>query len=78
MLGELRETDMASGAWLNKFKEMRHRYEHHIDEEEEEMFLAVQEEFSKALANKLGAKFDRRKPLKLEFANANDNGSDKE
>jgi hemerythrin-like domain-containing protein len=57
---------------------MRHRYEHHIDEEEEEMFPAAQEEFSSALANKLGAKFDRRKPVELEFAEANDNGGDKE
>ena len=66
MLGELQDTDMASGAWLTKFKEMRHRYEHHIEEEEEEMFPAAQKEFSKALANELGAKFDRR------------NGSEKE
>jgi hemerythrin-like domain-containing protein len=57
---------------------MRHRYEHHIDEEEEEMFPAAQEEFSSALANKLGAKFGRRKPVELEFAEANDNGGDKE
>lgn len=78
MLGELQDTDMASGAWLTKFKEMRHRYEHHIEEEEEEMFPAAQEEFSKALAKELGAKFDRRKPAELEVAEASDNGSEKE
>jgi hypothetical protein len=78
MLGELQETDMATGAWLTKFKEMRHRYEHHIEEEEEEMFPAAQKEFSKKLAHELGAKFDRRKPAELEAAESSDNGGDKE
>jgi Hemerythrin HHE cation binding domain len=78
MLGELQETDMASGAWLIRFKEMRHRYEHHIEEEEEEMFPAAEKQFSKAKANEMGAKFDRRKPAELEVAEASDNGSEKE
>ncbi len=78
MLGELQDTDMATGAWLTKFKEMRHRYEHHIEEEEEEMFPAAQKEFSKAKAQELGTKFDRRKPAELAVADASDSGSDKE
>ncbi len=78
MLGELQETDMASGAWLAKFKEMRHRYEHHIEEEEEEMFPAAEAHFDDAKAEKLGAKYDRRKPAELELAEASDNGSEKE
>lgn len=78
LLGELQETDMASGAWLTKFKEMRHRYEHHIEEEEEEMFPAAEKEFSKAKSEELGAKFDRRKPAEIKVAEASDNGEDKE
>lgn len=78
MLGELQETDMASGAWLTKFKEMRHRYEHHIEEEEEEMFPAAEAHFDDEKAQMLGAKYDRRKPAELELAEASDNGSDKE
>lgn len=78
LLGELQEIDMATGAWLNKFKDMRHRYEHHIEEEEEEMFPAAEKEFSKAKAQELGTKFDRRKPKELEVAEATDNGSNKE
>lgn len=78
MLGELQDTDMATGAWLIKFKDMRHRYEHHIEEEEEEMFPAAQEQFSKAKAKELGAKFDRRKPAELEVAEASNNGDDKD
>ena len=78
MLGELQQIDIASGAWLAKFNEMRHRYEHHIDEEEEEMFPAAEKHFTQAKAEQLGSKFDRRKPEELELAEANDNGSDKE
>lgn len=78
LLGELQEANLASSAWIAKFSEMRHRYEHHIDEEEEEMFPAAEKEFSKELANELGTKFDRRKPVELEVAEASDNGSDKE
>jgi Hemerythrin HHE cation binding domain len=78
MLGELQDTDMATGAWLTKFKEMRHRYEHHIEEEEEEMFPAAKDQFSNAKAKELGVKFDRRKPAELEVAEASDNGSEKE
>lgn len=78
LLGELQETNMATGAWLTKFKEMRHRYEHHIEEEEEEMFPAAQQQLSKAKASQLGVKFDSRKPAELEAAEASDNGSEKE
>lgn len=78
LLGELQDTDMATGAWLTKFKEMRHRYDHHIEEEEEEMFPAAQEQFSTAKAKELGAKFDRRKPAELEVAEASNNGDDKD
>jgi hemerythrin-like domain-containing protein len=78
LLGELQQTDMATGAWLTKFKDMRHRYEHHIEEEEEEMFPAAKKELSKAQTKELGEKFDRRKPEELEVAEATDNGSDKE
>ncbi|MEQ1548005.1 MAG: hemerythrin domain-containing protein [Chakrabartia sp.] len=78
MLGELQDTDMATGAWLTKFKDMRPRYEHQIEEEEDEMFPAAQEQFSKAKAKELGVKFDHRKPEEMEVAEASDNGSDKE
>ncbi len=78
LLGELQDIDMADSAWKSKFDEMRHRYEHHIDEEEEEMFPAAAKEFSKSKAEDLGAKFDRRKPEELEIAEASDSGSEKE
>lgn len=78
MLGDLQKMDADETAWLTQFKELRHRYEHHIDEEEEEMFPAAEEAFDAAKASKLGAIFDARKPVELEEAEAAENGSDKE
>lgn len=75
-LAELAEIDMATGAWLTKFKEMRHRYEHHIDEEEEEMFPAAAEELSSAEEARLAKVFETRKPKELARAEASPPGSD--
>ena len=76
MLGELGEIDMASSAWLAKFKQLRHDYEHHIDEEEEEMFPAASKELSAAEETKLARVFEDRKPKELVRAEANPPGSD--
>lgn len=67
-LGELVETDMGSSAWLTKFKEMRHRYLHHIDEEEEEMFPTAAKTLSSAQEKKLADIFETRKPKELAMA----------
>ncbi len=75
-LGELAEIEMSSSAWLTKFKEMRHRYEHHIDEEEEEMFPTAADELSATEEAKLAKIFEDRKPKELERAEASPPGSD--
>jgi hemerythrin superfamily protein len=77
-LADLAETDMSSGAWLTKFKEMRHRYEHHIDEEEEEMFPAAADELSDAEEAQLAKVFEQRKPAELERAEAHPPGDDRD
>lgn len=63
MLNDLAATDMATGAWLTKFREMQHRYLHHIDEEEDEHFP----DFGKCLTDDDEAYMDRvfkqRKPV---------------
>lgn len=68
LLGELVETDMSSSAWLTKFKEMRERYTHHIDEEEEEMFPTAAKGLSEETERKLAKIFEQRKPRELETA----------
>ena len=43
LMEELNEMDMSSPGWLQKFKTLRHDYEHHIEEEEDEVFTRAQE-----------------------------------
>lgn len=68
MLGELVELETKSGEWLDKFKEMRHRYLHHIDEEEEEMFPSAADELSSGTEERIADVFEERKPKELERA----------
>lgn len=75
-LGELSDLDIASDEWLTKFEEMRHRYEHHIDEEEEEMFPAAAEDLSAEETARLAKVFEARKPKELERAEAAPAGGD--
>jgi hypothetical protein len=76
--GELADLKFGGEAWEKKYKEMRHRYEHHIDEEEEEMFPAAAKELSDAEAERLGRIFEKRKPKELERAEAHPPGDDRE
>lgn len=78
LLGELQGADADNGNWQSHFDKLRHRYEHHIDEEEEEMFPAAEKHFTSEKSEELGAKFDRRKPAELETAEASESGSEKE
>ena len=67
-LEELDETDMSSSSWMATFKKMRHRYEHHIDEEEQDIFPVAQKQLGKGVPEELKAKFDERKPEERERA----------
>lgn len=75
-LGELSDMDMSSSGWLTKFKEMRHRYEHHIDEEEEEMFPGAAKDLTDVQEKRLAQVFEKRKPRELERAEANPPSAD--
>lgn len=78
LIGELVEMEMSSPAWLTKFKTLRHDYEHHIDEEEDEMFPTADEELSKAVEAKLGKIFADRKPAEMEKAAEGHMGDERE
>ncbi|WP_298023612.1 hemerythrin domain-containing protein [uncultured Parasphingopyxis sp.] len=67
-LEELTEKEFSSPGWLPRFKEMKHRYLHHIDEEEEDMFPAAAKDLSQTQEEKLASKFEQRKPKELERA----------
>ena len=76
--GELTELDASSPEWTEKFGEMRHRYEHHIDEEEEEMFPAAAEDLSEAEQDRLAGIFEARKPKELALAEEKDAGDSRD
>lgn len=71
-LTELYEMDFSSTGWLTRFRSMKERYLHHIDEEEEEMFPDAAKELTAAEEEKLGKLFAKRKPAELERAQAED------
>jgi hypothetical protein len=73
-LTELFELEMSSPHWLPKFKEMRHRYEHHIDEEEKEMFPAAAADLPQAEQQRLAKVFEARKPKEVALAEENEPG----
>ena len=58
----LEKLDETDADWMATFHKLKHRYEHHIDEEEEEMFKKAEKEFSDAKAEELGDTFAERKP----------------
>jgi hemerythrin superfamily protein len=74
--GDMAELDSSSDTWRKTFDKMRHRYEHHIDEEEQEMFPAAAEELSDEEEAKLAEVFEARKPAELERAEAEPAGGD--
>jgi hemerythrin superfamily protein len=61
ILEELNEMDMASPGWLTRFKTLKHEYEHHIDEEEDEIFTRAKEVIGAEKNEEFGAKFEARK-----------------
>ncbi len=68
MLTELFEMDFASTGWLTRFRTMKDRYLHHIDEEEEDMFPAAEDGLSDAKKMELAAIFEKEKPKEKEKA----------
>lgn len=68
MLNDLAATDMSSPGWLQKFKQLDHRYRHHIDEEEEDHFPDFAEQIDNALDKKMTKVFDERKSAEKEAA----------
>jgi len=55
-------TRWASTGWPTRFRTMKDRYIHHIDEEEEGMFPAAEKDLSEAEKKELLAIFEKEKP----------------
>jgi hypothetical protein len=77
-LAELTDKEPSSLFWMSKFKTLRDRYLHHVDEEEEEMFPAASKQLSATKEAEIAMVFERRKPKELERAETEKPGDARE
>lgn len=68
MLNDLAATDMSSPGWLMKFKELDHRYRHHINEEEDDHFPDFAEQIDEKMDKQMTETFDDRKQAEKQAA----------
>ena len=66
------ELTVDGAAWRKAFDELRTEYDHHITEEEEEMFPAAAERIDAAQEARLAQVFEARKPAESDKAAATD------
>lgn len=67
LMEELNTMDMSSSGWLTKFKTLRHDYEHHIDEEENEVFTRAKDIVDPSEIAGYGKAFKERKEREREL-----------
>lgn len=77
-LGALEKLDPASAEWTERFATLRHRYLHHIDEEEEEMFPEAAEALPDEEEVRLAEVFAHNKPAELERAENGARGDERD
>ena len=63
IMGELQATDVTDETWAAKFKVMKENIEHHIEEEEGEMFKTARQVFDADELEALGARMMELKEL---------------
>ena len=61
LLEELNVIDMSSDLWMKTFDKLKHDYEHHMDEEENDVFSRARETISSDEIDGAGAQFETRK-----------------
>jgi hypothetical protein len=57
LVEKLEETDMSSSAWLIYMKELAHQVEHHLDEEEQEVFQLAGKALNEKEKSKLAKEY---------------------
>ena len=67
IIQELNEMDMSSPGWLTRFKTLRHDYEHHIDEEETEIFPVAKDVIGPDKDGSIGEAFLERKQREMKL-----------
>lgn len=61
LIEELEEMEFSSTGWLTKFRSLKDALEHHMDEEEDEVFARARKLISESEAQKLAGDFKARK-----------------
>jgi hemerythrin superfamily protein len=67
LMGELHEMDFSSPTWLKKFKQLKHDYTHHMEEEEKQVFDKAKKKIGGDSESKIGDKFESRKEDEFEL-----------
>ncbi|SMC64756.1 hemerythrin domain-containing protein [Primorskyibacter flagellatus] len=67
MLEELREMDFSSTGWLTRFKTLKHDYEHHMEEEEQDVFKRARQVIGEEENDAYGERFLKRKSQEAEL-----------
>ena len=65
LIEDLGKVDMSSSGWLQKFNKLKDRLEHHMDEEENEIFKKAEKLIKDDKALELADTFDKRKKEEL-------------
>ena len=63
LLRELDAMDVGSETWTAKLKVLKENVEHHVEEEEEDMFVKAREVLSREQLEELGAQMEQEKKL---------------
>jgi hemerythrin-like domain-containing protein len=65
VMGEMRELPVSDETWTAKFSVMKENLEHHIEEEEDDMFAQARKVFEPEELDELGARMAARKEALL-------------
>jgi hemerythrin superfamily protein len=65
---DMEKLSAGSAKWKEVYAQLKKRYLHHIDEEEQEMFPAASDGLSQAEEKRLATVFEKRKPAELKRA----------
>ena len=65
LIEKLSTADMSSPGWLQNFKKLKEELEHHMEEEENEVFVKAREVISDETATQLVSDFEERKAAEL-------------
>ena len=71
LLGELNSMKTGSEVWTAKLKVLKENVEHHVEEEEDDMFKSARQVLSKERLEELGAQMEQEKKQKSLTAGAN-------